>query len=101
MAGNPELQPFVEQGLRMKEIGEKLLKLIGGREVQPIYPCVGGFYYAPRRSALMQLSDELAWGSRPPDTACPGWPPCPPRLTTSYEFIALSHPEEYPMGKAG
>lgn len=62
MAANPALKPAVERGLRMKKIGNTLLALIGGREVHPISPCVGGFYKAPRKRDLLALKAELEWG---------------------------------------
>ena len=43
MAAVPALKPVVERGLRMKKLGNELVALIGGREIHPISPCVGGF----------------------------------------------------------
>ena len=100
MAAKPELRPAVERGLRMKQIGNQLLAIIGGREVHPITPCVGGFYRAPARSELLALRDALQWGldaavETVAWTASLAWPDFVP----DYEFVALSHPTEYPMNE--
>src|SRR4030067_739977 len=39
-----EAPELVKQGLRLKKIGNDLLKTIGGRSVHPVNACVGGFY---------------------------------------------------------
>jgi coenzyme F420-reducing hydrogenase alpha subunit len=49
----------VEQGLRIKRAGNRLLELLGGRSVHPVSPRVGGFWKTPRRDALSALSTEL------------------------------------------
>src|SRR6516225_3921105 len=45
----------VEKGLRLKKIGNELLKILGGRAIHPINVTVGGFFRAPRKSALKTL----------------------------------------------
>ena len=42
-----EAPELVKQGLRLKKIGNELLKTIGGRSVHPVNTCVGGFYRWP------------------------------------------------------
>jgi sulfhydrogenase subunit alpha len=49
----------VEQGLALKKTGNKLVALIGGREIHPINMRVGGFYRAPTRTQLRALRDPL------------------------------------------
>ena len=100
MATVPELRPIVERGLRMKRIGNQLLALIGGREVHPISPCVGGFYRAPTWAELTQLKDELQWGLQAAlDTVAWTATLSFPDFTPDYEFVSLSHPDEYPMNE--
>ncbi len=41
---NPDL---VKMALRLKKVGNDLLKAIGGRSVHPVNACVGGFYRWP------------------------------------------------------
>ena len=100
MAGVPELLPIVERGLRMKKIGNELLAIIGGREVHPISPCVGGFYRAPRRRELLKLKEDLAWGLEAA-LATVAWTAALsfPDFAPDYDFVSLSHPDEYPMNE--
>ncbi len=42
---NPEA---IQRGLRLKQIGNRLLEVLGGRAIHPINIAVGGFYRAPR-----------------------------------------------------
>jgi sulfhydrogenase subunit alpha len=58
-AENPEL---VKTALRLKKIGNALLKGIGGRSVHPVNACVGGFYRWPKAEVLRALEPDLAWG---------------------------------------
>lgn len=100
MAGEPELKPLVERGLRMKKIGNELLALIGGREVHPVSPCVGGFYRAPHRRELLALKPELEWGLEAAlDTVALTAGLSFPDFAPDYEFVALSHPDEYPLNE--
>jgi coenzyme F420-reducing hydrogenase alpha subunit len=100
MAANPALKPMVERGLRMKKIGNDLLAVIGGREVHPIAACVGGFYRAPRRQELLKLKEELEWGLQAAlDTVSWTATLSFPNFTPDYEFVALSHPDEFPMNE--
>jgi len=51
---------LAEQGLALKKTGNRLVALIGGREIHPINMRVGGFYRAPTRTELLTLRDPLA-----------------------------------------
>ncbi len=90
----------VQRGLRLKKIGNEIMTLVGGREVHPINVRVGGFYRAPRVEELRALVEPLQWareaaletlrwsaGFRFPD------------FERDYEFVALRHPEEYPLNE--
>ncbi|NOX63346.1 MAG: Ni/Fe hydrogenase subunit alpha [Chloroflexi bacterium] len=100
MAATPELRPIVEQGLRLKKIGNDLLALLGGREIHPVSPCVGGFYKAPRKRELMSLKADLEWGLQAAlDTVKWAAGLDFPQFTADYEFVSLSHPDEYPMNE--
>ena len=90
----------VEQGLRLKKIGNQLVTVIGGREIHPIAPTVGGFYKVPARAELLRLTEDLEWAR---DAAVAtarlvaGFDF--PDFEQDYEFVALSHPQEYPMNE--
>ena len=100
MAENPDLRPIVEMGLRMKKIGNHLLAVIGGREIHPLSPTVGGFYRAPTKKELLALKGDLEWGL---DAAMRtvAWTANLdfPDFQPEYEFVSLSHPDEYPLNE--
>ena len=90
----------VRRGLELKQAGNDLVALLGGREIHPINVRVGGFYRTPRRRELATLVDTmeqardaaretLAWvsGFEFPDRE------------RDYTFVALRHPAEYPFNE--
>jgi sulfhydrogenase subunit alpha len=87
---------MVEAGLKIKAIGNHLIRTIGGRAIHPINVRVGGFYKAPSRVDLdalvagLEESRELArrsvdWVSNLDF----------PDFEQDYEFVALRHPDRY------
>lgn len=91
-----EFPQRVEDGLRLKKIGNDLMTLLGGREIHPINVKVGGFYRVPTRNELDEIVDELRWGlDAAIDTVdwVAGFPF--PEFERDYEFVALHHPDEY------
>jgi coenzyme F420-reducing hydrogenase alpha subunit len=60
-------QAIVERGLRLKRLGNRIMTLLGGREIHPINVKVGGFYRTPTRREFER----------------------------DYEFVALRHEDEY------
>jgi coenzyme F420-reducing hydrogenase alpha subunit len=91
-------QELVELALRLKKAGNSIVELIGGRPIHPVNVCLGGFYRAPTRAELRQLIDPL---ERARDDALAllrfsaGLDV--PDIERDYEFVALRHPEEYPL----
>ncbi len=86
----------VKNALRLKKIGNELLKAIGGRSVHPVNVCVGGFYSWPETRLLQALLPDLEWGLQAAQD-CVTWA-CTlpyPELEIDYEFVALHHPDEY------
>jgi|UniRef100_A0A7C5EMV5 sulfhydrogenase subunit alpha len=87
---------MVKLGLKLKKAGNTLFALIGGREVHPVNVRVGGFYRVPAREELASLKDSLAWGREAALKTVRWTKDFPfPDLEPDYEFVALSHPEEY------
>ncbi len=91
---------LVQRGLRLKKTGNEIITLIGGREIHPINVKVGGFYKVPAkrdftelRERLLRARDEaretVRWAARLPF----------PEFEQDYEFVALSHPREYPFNE--
>lgn len=95
---------IVQRGLQIKKTGNAIVNLIGGREIHPINVRVGGFYRAPTVSELQPLREELLKG-RDLAIASVRWvaslpfPQFQRDTPFAYEFVALSHPDEYPMNE--
>jgi len=92
-----EIAPeVVKDALRMKKIGNEILRVIGGRSVHPVSACVGGFYSFPRAKALKAMLPDLKWGlEKSKDTVRWAMTLDYPELSVDYEFVALHHPKEY------
>jgi coenzyme F420-reducing hydrogenase alpha subunit len=92
-AHEPEL---VKKALAIKRVGNDLMAAIGGREIHPVSPRVGGFSKAARRkdleAFLPRLEDALAELPGIADFAA-GLPR--PMLARPAEMVALVHPGEY------
>ena len=95
-----EFPKEVERGLQLKKVGNELLAFLGGREIHPINVQVGGFYRTPLREEFQEISDRLRWAS---DAAYETlrWVSefSFPEFEMDYEFVSLSHPDEYPMNE--
>ena len=93
-------QSIVQQGLRLKKAGNRIVALMGGREIHPVSAAVGGFYKAPSKSALKELEDELKW-ALDASLATARWVSGFdfPDFEQDYEFVSLSHPDEYPFNE--
>lgn len=87
----------VEDGLRIKKVGNKLISILGGREIHPINVKVGGFYQLPQASRLLAITDELKWAK---DAAYNllKWVSSFdfPQMDIDYEFVSLKNDTEYP-----
>ena len=90
----------VERGLRLKKIANNLLELLGGRATHPVSVCVGGFYRVPRRKELEKFRGDLEWGlEASKETVELVSKLSFPELAPDYEFVSVSHPDEYPMNE--
>ncbi|MGA2489234.1 MAG: Ni/Fe hydrogenase subunit alpha [Anaerolineales bacterium] len=86
----------VKNALRMKKVGNTILKCIGGRSVHPVNACVGGFYRWPEAEPLKAILPELEWALEAAIAAVKWAVTLPyPQLELDYEFVALHHPNEY------
>ena len=91
---------IVEQALRLKKIGNRVVSVIGGREIHPISAAVGGFHKVPTEAQLRALAGDLQWALETSLSACrlvAGF--TFPEFEEDYEFVALSHPEEYALNE--
>ncbi|KUJ84753.1 Ni/Fe hydrogenase subunit alpha [Microbulbifer flavimaris] len=94
----------VHDGLQIKKAGNAIVRLLGGREVHPINIRVGGFYRLPEAQQLAELRDQLQ-AARSLATKMVHWAASLPTPAFErsdaerYEFVALTHPDEYPMNE--
>jgi len=90
----------VKMGLKLKKVGNDLVARVGGREVHPINVRVGGFYRVPAKKELLPLGEDLKW-ARDAALETVRWTArLPfPDFEQDYEFVSLSHPEEYPLNE--
>ena len=90
----------VNRGLRLKKHGNELLEALGGRAIHPINVAVGGFYRSPQRDELQRLIPDFEWGLAAAEEAT-RWVATLefPDFSREYDFVALSHPDEYAMNE--
>jgi coenzyme F420-reducing hydrogenase alpha subunit len=97
---SPAHAETVRRGLRIKKAGNAIVNLVGGREVHPINVRVGGFYRVPRQGELATLAEELKWARDAALDTIRWAASLPfPDFAGNYEFVALRHPDEYPMNE--
>lgn len=93
-------KPAVEMALKLKKIGNDLVSFLGGREIHPLSACVGGFYKVPRKKELKALRPDLEWALEASIQAAKlvaGFDF--PDFEQDYEFVSVSHPDEYPFNE--
>ncbi len=90
----------VERGLQLKKTGNKIVALVGGREVHPINVRVGGFYKIPSQAKFQLLCEQLKQ-AREQAIETVRWVAQLdfPDYQRDYEFVALSHASEYPFNE--
>ena len=90
----------VRNGLTLKKAGNELMRVVGGREIHPVNVKAGGFHRVPTRSELAPVAESL---SRARDLAVSmvRWVATFPfpDFEQDYEFVALRHPDEYPLNE--
>jgi sulfhydrogenase subunit alpha len=90
----------VEKALRLKKIGNRIVQLMGGREIHPISAAVGGFYKVPSKRQLQELVPDLEWALEASREAVQWTSTLEfPNFEQDYEFVALRHPDEYPYNE--
>jgi len=89
---------IVQRGLKLKKIGNDLMIVLGGREIHPINPRVGGFYRVPSRKELEALVEPLTWALEA-SLETVRWTAglSFPSLERDYECVSLRHEDEYPL----
>jgi sulfhydrogenase subunit alpha len=88
----------VERALKLKKTGNDVMVVIGGREIHPINVKVGGFFKLPSKAELLALVDRLKWARDAAAETLRFTASLPlPEFEREYEFVALRHPDEYPI----
>jgi len=98
MAG--QHKDLVEKALRLKKIGNRIVQLLGGREIHPISAAVGGFHKVPAKQQLRELIADLEWALEA-SLETVRWTSTLefPNFDQDYELVALRHPDEYPLNE--
>jgi coenzyme F420-reducing hydrogenase alpha subunit len=95
-----DLRDVVQRGLQLKKAGNEIVALLGGREIHPVNVRVGGFYKAPAKRELALLGERLKWAQEAAAETVRWVAQFPfPDFEQEYEFVALSHPDEYPFNE--
>ncbi len=90
----------VERALQLRKTGNRLMELLGGRSVNPVGVCVGGFTRAPLRAEVEALGDELRHARVLAEGLLRWLASLPiPHREAEFEAVALRHPAEYPMNE--
>jgi len=90
----------VRRGLRMQELGNALIGLLGGRSVHPVGARVGGFHHAPSPEQTQALLQKLQ-AALPAAEALVAWTASLdlPAVEQDFEYVSLRHAQEYPMNE--
>ena len=92
---HPEL---VANALELKKVGNRVMTVVGGREVHPINVRVGGWYRTPRKAELAALVEPLERVREIALAAVAFTAKLPfPDYERDYELVCLSQPGEYPI----
>ena len=91
---------LVETALRLKKIGNDVMRVVGGREVHPVNVRVGGWYRLPAREELDALVPDLEWAKQASVEAVRIAAGLDfPELERDYEFASLEADGEYPIDR--
>ncbi|MDH3307760.1 MAG: Ni/Fe hydrogenase subunit alpha [Acidimicrobiia bacterium] len=92
-ADHPDI---VKRGLRLKKLGNAIMAAVGGREIHPVNPRVGGFWSGIRPEVLHAMRPEIEWALDAALATVEWTMGLPfPELTPEYEFVAVHDPDDY------
>lgn len=86
----------VKRGLRLQELGNSLVRLLGARSVHPVGVRAGGFFHAPPPAEMAAKLEECR-AALPEVEALVRWVAALdlPDDPQSFTSVALRHPDEY------
>jgi sulfhydrogenase subunit alpha len=86
----------VKRALRLKKIGNDLLRAIGGRSIHPVNTKVGGFYRWPDVENIKGLLGDMIWALQASlETVQFAGTLDYPEFEMDYEFVSITRPDEY------
>jgi len=90
----------VRRGIELQNVGNEIVKLLGGRSVHPVGVKVGGFYHAPSASEVSELLAKLKRLLPSVEELLP-WTASLnlPQDEQDFTSVALRHSSEYPMNE--
>ncbi len=91
-------RPAVEAALRMKKVGNQVVRVLGGRPIHPVSVRVGGWSHVPRRAELEALVPDLEAGlaiARETMSFVTGL--TMPVFEREPRLVSLRHAAEYPF----
>ena len=90
----------VRRGLRLQALGNKLIKLLGGRSVHPVGVRVGGFFAMPGVAKVKALLQELGQAMDDARELVQWLAQLHlPEDEQDFVSVSLQHPDEYPMNE--
>ncbi len=90
----------VHRALRLKKLGNDVVAFLGGREIHPINPRVGGWYKVPTKKELKPLREKLENALLDAEETVIWTGALPfPDFEQDYEYVCLRHPDEYPFNE--
>ena len=90
--------PVVERALRLKKIGNEIMRIVGGREIHPINLKVGGFYRLPARGEVSHLAADLRWAKDAAVETVRFAASLPvPDFELDFNCVSLREPDRYPL----
>lgn len=91
---------IVKRGVYLQELGNEIIKLLGGRSVHPVGVRVGGFHKAPSKQQVNHLLQKLQ-AALPQVEALVTWTAglSSPDNSQDLTTVSIRHPHEYPMNE--
>jgi len=93
---------LVSRALRLKKLANDLCRVVGGRPVHPVTPCVGGFFMLPRPAELQELRKRLVAALADLEATVELFAGFNfPDFTREGEYLSLEDPDGYPLAGSG
>ncbi len=93
---------LVKMALDIKRVGNDLMAAIGGREIHPVSPRVGGFSRAPRKRDLAPFVPRLEWALEQMPAIADVIASLPaPSFPRPAEMVSMVNETEYPINVGG